>query len=70
MPVDGKTVPSFSEAELEPYPEGYKYLAACQATLGHKILKNLPNANNEGFHKMYKAMDDWLLGEDIDLRWD
>ena len=66
VPTDGKTVPSyFTKENLSQYPEGYQYLAAAQATLGHKILGGLPNAENEAFFEMYKAMDAWLQGGEV-----
>lgn len=65
--VDGKTVPTFDQKELDSYTEGYKYLSAAQHSLGHAILNDLPNAMNDGFHKMYSAMADWLQGKDVDL---
>jgi hypothetical protein len=70
VPVDGKTVPDFPKEELEKYTEGYQYLGAAQATLGHKILQGLPNANNKGWYDMYTAMADWLQGKEIDLFWE
>ena len=70
VPVDGKTVPDFPKEELEKYTEGYQYLGAAQATLGHKILNDLPNANNKGWYDMYSAMADWLQGKEIDLFWE
>ena len=66
VPVDGKSVPTFDPAELAKYPEGYRYLGAAQATLGHKILLDLPTMNNEGFSKMYQAMDKWLEGGEVE----
>ena len=76
----------FTKEALEPYTEGYKYgysmsltiianvysryLAVAQATLGHPILNDLPNANNKGFTDMYKAMEEWLQGKDVDLFWE
>lgn len=68
--VDGKTVPTFPQEELDGYTEGYKYLAAAQHSLGHKILNDLPNAMNQGFKDMYTAMADWLQGKEIDLFWE
>ncbi|KAJ5591596.1 uncharacterized protein N7459_001965 [Penicillium hispanicum] len=70
IPIDGKTVPDFSKEELAKYTEGYQYLAVAQHLLGHPILNDLPNANNEGFHGMYKAMADWIQGQDVDLFWE
>lgn len=70
VPVDGKTVPDFPKSELEKYTPGYQYLAVAQHSLGHPILKDLPNANNQGFEEMYKAMADWIQGHSIDLFWD
>lgn len=67
VPVDGKTVPDFPKEELAKYTEGYQYLGAAQATLGHKILQGLPNANNQGWYDMYNSMADWLQGKDINL---
>ena len=68
VPVNGKDVPSFTDEELSQYTQGYQYLSACQATLGHKIMNDLPNANNEGFYKLYDAMAKWMEGEDVELR--
>lgn len=66
--VNGK-LPEIPEKELEGYTDGYKYLAYAQHSLGHEILNDLPNANNQGFKDMYKAMEEWLDGKDIDLFW-
>lgn len=49
VPIDGKTVPDFPKEELAKYTLRYQYLAVAQHSLGHPILNNLPNANNEGF---------------------
>lgn len=65
--VNGKDVPHFPQEELDKYTEGYKYLGAAQNSLGHAILKDLPNANNQGWYDMYSAMADWLQGKEIDL---
>lgn len=70
IPVNGKDVPTFPQEELDKYTEGYKYLGAAQNSLGHKILNDLPNANNKGWYDMYKAMADWLQGKDINLFWE
>jgi hypothetical protein len=65
IPVDGSSVPKFDKAELEKYPEGYQYLGAAQARIGREILRDLPTLNNEGFDKMYQAMDHWLHGKSV-----
>lgn len=70
IPVDGKTVPTFPAEELAKYTEGYQYLGAAQNSLGHKILNDLPNANNKGWFDMYSAMADWLQGKEINLFWE
>lgn len=44
VPADEKTVPTFSQEELNKDTVGYQYLGAAQATLNHKIMKNLPDA--------------------------
>lgn len=64
--VDGHSVPKFDEKELEKYPYGYRHLGVAQAKLGHKCLTDLPTMNNEGFTKMYAAMDAWLEGKPVD----
>ena len=66
VPVDGKTVPTFTEEELSKYPVGYQYLGAAQAKLGHEILGGLPTMNNQAFYDMYQAMDGWLQGKNVD----
>lgn len=70
VPIDGKTVPDFPKEELAKYTPGYQYLAVAQHSLGHPILKALPNANNEGFRGMYTAMADWIQGKEVDLFWE
>lgn len=65
VPTDGHTVPKFEKSELEKHPEGYQYLGAAQARLGHKILGGLPTMNNQGFYDLYTAIDDWLQGKDV-----
>lgn len=70
IPVDGKTVPDISKEELDQYTEGYKFLSVTQHSLGHKILNDLPNANNKGWYDMYQAMADWLEGKEINLFWE
>lgn len=65
VPVNGRDVPEFKEEELNKYPYGYRHLGVAQARLGHKCLTNLPTLNNEGFHKMYQAMDAWLEGSSV-----
>lgn len=70
VPVNGKDVPDFPKEELDKYTEGYKYLAVAQNSLGHPILNDLPNAGNKGWFDMYKAMEDWLQGKEINLFWE
>lgn len=70
VPIDGKTVPDFPKEELAKYTPGYQYLAVAQHSLGHPILNDLPDANNEGFYDMYKAMADWIEGKDVNLFWE
>lgn len=71
-PVDGKSgsLPHFDPAALAEFPEGYKYLAVAQKMIGHKILRDLPTMNNEGFYRMNQAMADWLDGKEINLFWE
>jgi len=64
VPVDGKNAPVFTDEEIGIYPEGYKYLGAAQARLGHKVLTDLPTMDNEGLTRMYQAMNTWLEGGD------
>ena len=65
--VDGKTVPTFTEEELNKYPVGYQYLGAAQAKLGHEILGGLPTmTNNQAFYDMYQAIDGWLQGKNVE----
>ena len=66
LAVNGK-LPEIPESELEKYTEGYKYLGYAQKSLGHEILPDLPNAGNKGWYSMYKSMEEWLDGKDIDL---
>jgi len=68
--VDGKTVPTFDKNVLAQYPEGYQYLAAAQAMLGHKILNDLPTMNNKGFYKLNETMEDWMQGKEVQLFWE
>lgn len=72
VPVDGQNIPKgvFVKEELDKYTEGYQYLAVAQATLGHPILNDLPNAMNKGFFKMYEIMEDWMQGKDVNLYWE
>ncbi|KAJ5797270.1 uncharacterized protein N7503_006566 [Penicillium pulvis] len=64
IPVDGRNAPVFTDEETGIYPEGYKYLGAAQARLGHKVMTDLPTLDSEGLTKMYRAMDTWLEGGD------
>jgi hypothetical protein len=66
VPVDGKNVPTFDEKDLNKYPYGYRHLGAAQARVGHECLTNLPTMNNEGYAKMYQAVDAWLEGSSIE----
>jgi hypothetical protein len=59
----------FTKEELDKYPEGYRYLAVAQHSIGHPIAINLPTWRNEYYTKMYEAMQDWLEGKDINLFW-
>ncbi|KXJ88796.1 hypothetical protein Micbo1qcDRAFT_206942 [Microdochium bolleyi] len=69
VPVDGHRVPVFTPAELAPYPEGYKYLGAAQARLGHAMDLHLPTPGDKArWLDLYEKMGQWLEGqEDIDL---
>lgn len=66
VPVDGKTVPTFTEEELSKYPVGYQLLGAAQAKLGHEILGGLPTLNNQAFFTLYQAIDEWLQGKNVE----
>jgi hypothetical protein len=61
-PVDGQTVPQFDKATLDKYPEGYKYLGAAQASLGHAVDPDLATLDERYWSKMYKCMEEWLEG--------
>ncbi|KAI0199910.1 hypothetical protein F4808DRAFT_195532 [Astrocystis sublimbata] len=75
VPVDGKTAPTFSKDVLARCPEGYKYLGAAQAMLGHDVDAFLPTiqgkehgAAHRSWLDMYEKMRQWLDGEDdVDL---
>ncbi|KAJ1337291.1 nuclear transport factor 2 family protein [Microdochium nivale] len=69
VPADGRRVPEFSAAELAPFPQGYKYLGAAQARLGHDMDLELPTPGDEArWVDLYDKMAEWLDGsEDVDL---
>jgi len=71
VPVNGKDAPSFDEANLARFPEGYKFLGAAQSSLGYEIDVNLATAmDTEKWKRMYRCMENWLGGHDADLFWD
>lgn len=59
----------FTQEELDKYPEGYKYLAVAQHSIGHEIDLKLPTWRNEYGQKMYQCMKEWLDGKEINLYW-
>lgn len=65
----GKLARLFTDEELARYPEGYKYLAVAQHSLGHPIELKLPTWRNEYYQRMYDCMAEWLEGKEIDLFW-
>ncbi len=71
VPADGASAPKLTSEEImqmEKFPEGYKYLGIMQQRLGYNIDLSLPTPRNEGWGKMYKAMEAWLDGaETLDL---
>ncbi|KAL7625929.1 hypothetical protein AAE478_002698 [Parahypoxylon ruwenzoriense] len=75
VPIDGKTLPSFSKKILDKYPEGYKYLGAAQSMLGHEVDTSLPTIQgpecgpaNLLWLEMYEKIEQWLDGaEDVNL---
>ncbi|KAI1073570.1 hypothetical protein F5B20DRAFT_566638 [Whalleya microplaca] len=75
VPVDGKTLPTFTSEVLEKYPVGYRYLGAAQSMLGHDIDVALPTiqgpesgAAHRRWLDLYEAVEQWLEGaEDVDL---
>lgn len=70
-PVDGKTMPVLPAAELAKYPEGYKYLGASQASLGHEVHRHLATLDERCWGRMYSCMESWLEGDDdAGLFWD
>lgn len=70
VPVDGRNAPVFEASELEPFPEGYKYLGAAQTRKGRKVHSDLPTLNDdERFWAMRRAMDKWMNGQE-DIRGD
>lgn len=69
VPVDGKTVPTFLKEDLDKYPEGYRYLGAAQASLGHPVDPKLVTLGQH-WGRMYGCMEKWLDGEDPGLHWD
>lgn len=62
--VDGISVPYFSSEELSKYPDGYRYLGAAQARLGHRINTQLATLREPYWSKMYECMENWLDGHD------
>lgn len=69
VPVDGKNVPEFAKEELEKFPYGYRYLAAAQARAGKEVSADMPTLEDgERFWEMYRAMEEWLNGEDVPKR--
>lgn len=73
LPADGTAMPDclrFAQAELAPYPEGYRFLGAAQARLGYPVEHRLPTPrDNETWTAMYAAMESWLAGEKVELHW-
>ncbi|KAI1373066.1 hypothetical protein F4677DRAFT_236511 [Hypoxylon crocopeplum] len=75
VPVDGKTVPSFTKDALDRYPDGYKYLGAAQSMLGHDVDVSLPTIQgpeggsaNQLWLDLYEKIGQWLDGaDDVDL---
>ncbi|KAH8673719.1 hypothetical protein BX600DRAFT_433334 [Xylariales sp. PMI_506] len=68
IPVDGNRAPVFAQSLLDKFPDGYKYLGAAQSTLGYSVTGDLPTArNHQSWFTMYKKMEDWLAGGDVDL---
>ncbi len=71
VPADGCSGPRLTSKELmemEKMPEGYKYLGTMQKRLGYTIDQSLPTPRNDGWGKMYAAMEAWLDGaETVDL---
>jgi hypothetical protein len=65
--VDGEHWPKWEREEVEKYPEGYRYLGAAQARLGHKVLTDLPTLSNGGDLRMYGAIRRWLEGGEAEL---
>ena len=72
IPVNGRDIPEEMQDEeaLKEFPEGYKYLALAQKSLGHPIDKHLAIAMGEYYEKFNEARGQWLKGEDIDLFWE
>lgn len=61
IPVDSKRVPELAKNELDKGPMG---LSVSQAKLGHSMDDKLPTRDNEPAKKIWKAMDNWLTGQD------
>ncbi|KAH6653917.1 hypothetical protein BKA67DRAFT_676445 [Truncatella angustata] len=69
VPVDGVHAPVFPRELLDSFPAGYSYLGAAQKTLGYPVTPNLPTPGDlDSWFGMYNKMEQWLAGEEIDLK--
>lgn len=66
VPVDGKSVPTFSKEELDKYQYAHRYLAAARARNGENPREDMSTLiETEQFWNIYRAIDEWLNGQDV-----
>jgi len=64
MPVNPTQVPTFDEALLASFPQGYRHLGYLQTKLGFTVHKDLPGTRGPEIAGLMASMQQWLGGSD------
>ena len=65
-PVMPGTWPILDQAKLATFPEGYRYLAYLQSSIGYPVKMDCPGLTGPEVERLYDTGARWLAGEELD----
>jgi hypothetical protein len=74
IPVNPAQLPNIDETRLATYPEGYKFFAYFQETMGVAVIKDMPGHNchkntpsGDKHDLLYRQTKSWLEGKNVNF---